>query len=144
MQELEKHLKRDHTKTVVVGLTGLGLVEMTRKKVRQSIDETMTRLCPYCDGTGVVISEETMAAKVRREIRHLMNNSHSEAVLVEVNSGVASQLIGPGGSCLKELEKETGCSIYIRGSANLHIETINIKAVGSNEEIASKAGIQVS
>jgi len=139
IQELEKHLKRDHTKTVVVGITGLGLLEMTRKKVRQSLDAMMTRMCPYCGGKGTVLSEETVAARTRREIRRLLRNSHSEAVLVEVNPGVASHLIGPGGANLKELEKETGRNIFIRGSEGLHIEDINVKALGSKEEIAMKA-----
>ncbi|HHT85659.1 MAG: Rne/Rng family ribonuclease [Bacillota bacterium] len=139
LDELEKHLKKDHTKTVVVGLTGLGLVEMTRKKVRQSLDAVMTRMCPYCGGKGTVLSEETVASKIRREIRRLLRNSHSEAVLVEVNPNVASYLIGPGGANLKQLEKETARSIFIRGSEDLHIEDMNVKALGSKEEIAGKA-----
>jgi len=139
IQELEKHLKRDHTKTVVVGITGLGLLEMTRKKVRQSLDAMMTRMCPYCGGKGTVLSEETVAFKVRREIRRLLRNSQSEAVLVEVNPGVASYLIGPSGANLKELEKETGRSVFIRGSEALHIEDMNVKALGSRDEIAMKA-----
>lgn len=139
LEELEKHLKKDHTKTVVVGLTGLGLVEMTRKKVRDSLDAMLTRTCPYCGGKGAVLSEETMAARVRREIRSILRNSHSEAVLVEVNPSVASYLIGPGGANLKQLEKETGRSIFIRGSEELHIEDMNVKALGTKEEIAAKA-----
>jgi ribonuclease G len=139
LQEMEMQLKHDHTKNVVVGLTGLGLVEMTRKKVRQSIDAVMMRMCPYCGGKGVVLSEETVASKVRREVRRILRNSQSEAILVEVHPGVASYLIGPGGANLKELEKETGRSIFFRGTESVHLEEINVKAVGTGEEIAQKA-----
>ena len=139
LAEMEKQLRHDHTKTVVVGLTGLGLVEMTRKKVRQSIDAVMMRMCPYCGGKGVVLSEETVAGRVRREIRRLLRNSQSEAILVEVHPGVASYLIGPGGANLKELEKETNRSIFVRGTDALHLEEMNVKAVGTKEEIAEKA-----
>jgi ribonuclease G len=139
LAEMEKQLRHDHTKTVVVGLTGLGLVEMTRKKVRQSIDAVMNRMCPYCGGKGVVLSEETVAGRVRREIRRILRNSQREAMLVEVHPGVASYLIGPGGANLKELEKETGRSIYVRGTDALHLEEMNVKAVGTKEEIADKA-----
>lgn len=139
IEELEKQLKHDHTKTVVVGLTGLGLVEMTRKKVRQSIDATMTRMCPYCGGKGTVMSEETVAARVRREIRRVLRNSQCEAMLVEVNPGVASYLIGPGGQNLKDLEKETGRTIFVRGAEGLHLEEMNVKAIGAKDEIAEKA-----
>ncbi len=139
VQELEKQLKHDHTKTVVVGITGLGLLEMTRKKIRQSIDATMMRMCPYCGGKGTVLSEETMAGRVRREIRRTLANSHCEAILVEVNPGVASYLIGPGGSNLKDLENETGRCIYIKGAESLHLEEMNVRALGTREEIAEKA-----
>ncbi|MGB4327085.1 MAG: Rne/Rng family ribonuclease [Bacillota bacterium] len=139
LKELEEHLKKDHTKTVVVGLTGLGLVEMTRKKARQSLDAVMTKTCPYCGGKGTVMSEEVVAARVRREIKNLLRNSACEAILVEVNPSVASYLIGPGGGNLKRLEKETGRSIFIRGSEDLHIEDMNVKALGSKEEISAKA-----
>lgn len=60
-------------------------------------------------------------------------------MLVEVNPGVASYLIGPGGANLKDLEKETGRSIFIRGSESLHIEEMNVKALGTREEIAIKS-----
>jgi ribonuclease G len=139
LQEIENQLRHDHTKTAVVGLTGLGLVEMTRKKVRQSIDAVMMRMCPYCGGKGVVLSEETVAGRVRREVRRILRNSQSEAILVEVHPGVASYLIGPGGANLKELEMETGRSIFIRGTEPLHLEEMNVKAVGTREEIAQKA-----
>jgi len=139
LSELEEHLRRDHTKTVVVGLTGLGLVEMTRKKARQSLDAMLTRMCPYCGGKGTVMSEEAVASRIRREIRTLLRNTSCEAVLVEVSPGVASYLIGPGGSNLKDLEKETGRSIFIRGSEDLHIEDMNVKALGTKEEIAVRA-----
>ncbi len=56
------------------------------------------------------MSEEAVASRIRREIRRLLRNSYSEAVLVEVNPGVASYLIGPGGSNLKELEKTQGAA----------------------------------
>lgn len=139
LQEMEKQLRHDHTKTVVVGLTGLGLVEMTRKKVRQSIDAVMMRMCPYCGGKGVVMSEETVAGRVRREVRRLLRNSQCEAILVEVHPDVASYLIGPGGANLQDLEKETNRSIFVRGTETLHLEEMNVKAVGTKDEIAQKA-----
>ena len=112
---------------------------MTRKKVRQSIDAVMTRMCPYCGGKGVVLSEETVAGRVRREIRRTLANSQCEAMLVEVHPSVASHLIGPGGSNLKDLEEETGRSIFIRGSESLHLEEMNVKALGTRQEISLKA-----
>ncbi len=140
VQELEKALGHDHTKTVVVGITDLGLLEMTRKKVRQSIDANMTRVCPYCGGRGFVMSEETAAGKVRREIRKVLATSQQEAVLVEVNPAVAVHILGPSGAELRALEQETARSIFVRTSSDLHLEEVNVKALGTKEEIAAKAG----
>lgn len=139
LRVLEEALKRDRTKAHVLGITQLGLVEMTRKKVRQGLEVTLTRTCPYCDGRGRVLSEEAMARRVRREIRRVLAQSSSEAILVEVHPLVASILIGAGGANLKELEKDTGRSVFVRGSEDCHIEELNIRALGTKGEIEAKA-----
>ncbi len=136
---LEEHLRRDRTKAHILGLTQLGLVEMTRKKVRQGLEAAMLRPCPYCEGKGKVMSEETMARRIRMELKNILKRSESEAVLVEVNPSVASLLIGAGGSNLKELEKQTGRSIYIRGCEEVHIEGMNLRALGTRAEVEEKA-----
>ena len=105
---LNEALKGDRTKTNVLGITQLGLVEMTRKKVTYGLDDVLQKLCPYCEGKGKILSEETMAAKVRREIREILRHTDNEAILVEVHPSVAALLIGAGGVNLKELEKNTG------------------------------------
>lgn len=136
---LERFLKRDKTRATVLGITQLGLVEMTRKKGRKNLVDLMTRQCPYCDGNSRVLSEESMSRKVRREIRRILRNNPAEAILVEVHPSVASLLIGVGGSNLKELERETERSIYIRGSDDCHLEEMNMKALGTKREVEEHA-----
>ncbi|MDI6824602.1 MAG: Rne/Rng family ribonuclease [Bacillota bacterium] len=136
---LEEALRKDRTRTTVLGFTQLGLVEMTRKKVRPGLEAQLQRTCPYCEGTGRVLSEETVAARIRREIRRILRNSDAEAILVEANPRVASLLIGPGGSNLRELERSTGKWVFVRGSAELHVEAMNVKAVGTRAEVEAKA-----
>ncbi|MEW5934214.1 MAG: Rne/Rng family ribonuclease [Bacillota bacterium] len=136
---LEEALRKDRTRTTVLGFTELGLVEMTRKKVRPGLEAQLQRTCPYCEGTGRVLSEETVAARIRREIRRILRNSDAEAILVEANPRVASLLIGPGGSNLRELERSTGKWVFVRGSAELHVEAMNVKAVGTRAEVEAKA-----
>ncbi|MFS8640300.1 MAG: Rne/Rng family ribonuclease [Symbiobacteriaceae bacterium] len=139
VQELERHLARDHTRATVLGITALGLVEMTRKKGRRSLLEQLTRECPYCEGRGRVLSEETAARRVRREIKRILRNSTSEAILVEVHPSVAALLIGAGGANLRELERETGRSVFIRGRDDLHLEAMNLVALGSRAEVERQA-----
>lgn len=139
LKTLEEELRKDRTRGHVLGLTQLGLVEVTRKKSRQTLDEILTRPCPVCEGRGRVISEETMARRVRGEIRRILKTSASEAILMEVNPAVAALLIGPGGANLRELERELGKSIYIKGNAALPLDETQLRALGSRAEVEEKA-----
>lgn len=139
LDSLHTHLKKDRTKTNILGLTELGLVELTRKKARQGLSAVMEQPCPYCEGRGRVLSELAMASRVRREIRRILRHADGEAILVEVHPNVAALLIGSGGSSLKELERETGKLVYIRGSGSVHVEEMNLRALGSKEEVEAKA-----
>lgn len=139
LSALAEELKKDRTKTHILGLTQLGLVEMTRKKVRQSIDEVLQKTCPYCDGKGRILSEETMAKKVEVELSRIFNNRKCEAVMLEVHPSVASVVIGSGGAKLANLEHKYEKYIYIKGKEDLHPEEIRIKAVGTKTKLESLA-----
>lgn len=139
IRTLEEELRKDRTRANVLGLTQLGLVEMTRKKSRQNLDEAMMRPCHYCDGRGKLLSEETMARRVRAEIRRILKQSSSEALLMEVHPAVAALLIGPSGTNLKELESELGKTIYIRGNNEVHLEQMNLRVLGSRAEVEERA-----
>lgn len=136
---LEEHLKRDRTRTYVLGITQLGLVEITRKKAKQSLDDALQKPCPYCEGKGRVLSEESVAAKLRREVKAMLRRSADEAILVEVHPAVAALLIGAGGTNLRALENETAKAIYIRGSDQCHLENLVVRAMGTRDEVEAKA-----
>ncbi len=136
---LEEACRPDHSRPVVLGLTQLGLVEMTRKKGRQSLRDLLTQPCPYCDGRGRVLTEESASRRVRAEIRRILAGSHAEAVLVEVHPSVAALLIGAGGANLKELEREVGHTIFVRGAEEIHVEKMNVRAVGTRAEVEAMA-----
>lgn len=136
---LEAELKKDRTKAHVLGITNLGLVEMTRKKVRQSLDEVLEKVCPYCEGRGRILSEDTMAKKVEREISRIFRTRRGEAILIEVHPSVAAVVIGAGGNRLSQLEQRYGKYIFIKGKDDLHPEEIRIKAVGNKVKLENFA-----
>jgi ribonuclease G len=107
-EALRLELERDRTKTYVVEISPLGLVEMTRQNVTDGPREILTTRCPVCEGNGIVVSEETYAVEAERRLRLLAERSPAEALQVELASAVAGILIGPAGSRLTELERETG------------------------------------
>ena len=105
---LKEELAKDRSKVYLVSISPLGLVEMTRQNVTDGVREIMTTECPCCAGEGRVLSDETIALDNLRTLRRQATLSSSEAFLVEVNAQVAARMIGPGGTRLEELEKDTG------------------------------------
>lgn len=99
LSQLRQLLKKDRTKTNLVGLTGLGLVEMTRKKVRQPIYTQLQRQCPLCQGSGMVDSDETVARSILHELRaRTALSPETQGWLVRASSGVSGQLVLIGAS----------------------------------------------
>ena len=109
---LEAELETDRTKTYVVELSPLGLVEMTRQNTTDGARGILTRACPACSGKARVLSDETMALSVERRVRALARKSQAKAWLIEVNGGVAERL---SGERLKRLEKQVGRRVFFEG-----------------------------
>ncbi|HHV72442.1 MAG TPA: Rne/Rng family ribonuclease [Clostridia bacterium] len=123
IQTLQTALAKDKTKTNILGITQLGLVEMTRKRVRHGLKEVMLKDCPCCEGTGKIMSEESISLKIKRELKKLVKeNLEAEAVLIQVNPTVASILIGPNGQDLDKLEHCINKKIFIKGCQEIDNE----------------------
>src|SRR5947208_12186894 len=96
-EALKTELERDRTKTYVVEISPLGLVEMTRQNVTDGPREIMTKKCPPCGGDGIVLSEASAAIDVERRLRALAaSKPRTRAFKVALNAHIASVLIGPG------------------------------------------------
>jgi ribonuclease G len=139
IDKLNNAIKNDRTKTYVLGLTNLGLVEMTRKKVRQDLSEYLQQPCPYCGGSGRVLTPLVISTRVESQLKQQLKEEKSRAVLVEMHHEVAAIIIGSGGGNLKKLEDELGRHIFIRGTEDIHLEQHRIIARGSHKEIQSLA-----
>jgi ribonuclease G len=138
-EALNDELQRDRTKTYVVEISPLGLVEMTRQNVTDGPREILTDRCPTCKGDGVVVSMETHAVDAERRLRRLVAESKSESFLVELNSQVATLLVGPGGSRLAELEKETGRRFALKGRQRATHDHFVVLSEGKSAEVEPQA-----
>jgi ribonuclease G len=139
LKTLRKHLDEDRTKSYVVEVSPLGLVEMTRQNVTDGVREILTTRCPTCDGEGVVRSEETVAIEVLRELRKVIEERPKpESHLIRVNPRVAAELLRDD-SGLMELEAETGKHFHFEGGATLPIETFEVAESGSRAKIEERA-----
>jgi ribonuclease G len=138
---LRSELERDRTKTYVVEISPLGLVEMTRQNVTDGPREVMTKKCPTCGGDGIVVSETSAAVDIERRLRALATGSRSQAYRVEVAAKVASLLIGPGASRLVELEKQTRRRFYLVGKDDMHLDHFVVIEEGKREDLAPAAPV---
>ncbi len=139
LKTLRKALDADKTKSYVMEVSPLGLVEMTRQNVTDGVREILTTTCPTCEGEGVVPSEETMAIDVIRRLRVLAaEEPEPEAFLVRVNPHVAAELVAEG-SGLAELEAETGKHFHFEGGEALAIDTYEVVDRGTRAEIEERA-----
>lgn len=139
IKTLQGALKSDRTRVTVLGMTRLGLLEMTRKKVRESLLSQMTRVCPICEGRGHILSEEVVARRLRQRIIDKLRETGAEAILAEANPQVAAHLIGPGGANLKDLEREIRRSVFVRGSTECAFDELKIRMVGTRTEVQAMA-----
>ncbi|MDX6388395.1 MAG: ribonuclease, partial [Gaiellaceae bacterium] len=139
---LRTELERDRTKTYVVEISPLGLVEMTRQNVTDGPREIMTRKCPTCGGDGIILSETSAAVEIERRLRALAGASRHQAYRVEVAAKVASILIGPGAERLIELEKQTRRRFYLQAKGDTHLDHFLVLAEGKREELAAAAPVE--
>lgn len=135
MDALRNALKKDRTKTIVVGMTGLGLIEMTRKKVRQGLDSVIHIDCIYCDGTGKILSPETVARNVEKEISKYFNKTIANAIQIEVHPDVSKVLTGADDENLNRIEKLYSKKIVVKASNDVKYEEMKIKEIDINSVI---------
>ncbi len=139
LKTLRKALDTDKSKSYVVEVSPLGLVEMTRQNVTDGVREILTSPCPTCDGGGVVLSAETVALDAMRRLPDIAAGAKdAEALLVRVHPKVAAELIDPD-SGLADLEKKTGKQLHFEGGEALPIATFEVVETGTRAEIEERA-----
>jgi ribonuclease G len=142
LKTLRKSLDEDRTKTYVVEISPLGLVEMTRQNVTDGVREIMTKPCPTCEGEGVVLSEDTVAIEVDRWLRDLAaEKPKAPAFLIRVHPKVASILVGGHGveGPIHEIEQETGRHFHFEGTEALPIDHFEVVLEGTPDEVEERA-----
>jgi ribonuclease G len=139
LKTLRKALDEDRTKTFVVEISPLGLVEMTRQNVTDGVREIMTRPCPTCDGEGVIKSEETIAIEFERRMRDLAKQTSAEAILIQMNPRVSAEFTGSEARVLHAVEQETGKWFHFEGSEGLPLEHFAVLLEGDREQVLERA-----
>jgi ribonuclease G len=135
-EELQRELERDRTKTYVVEISPLGLVEMTRQNVTEGPREILTKRCPTCSGDGIVVSEASVAVETEQRLRALAAQSpRTKAFKVEVNAHVAALLIGPGAKRLDEIERATKRRFLLESRHGVPLDQFTVLDKGTLEKL---------
>lgn len=125
MQALEEEMKTDRAPSKVLQFNDFGLVAITRKRVKQSLERTLGSPCPYCTGNGYVKSPSTVCNEIYVEMRKMAKQFDSD-VLLRVNPEVAKALKASNGKWLMEMEELTGHNIIIKSDPTLHQEQFDM------------------
>ena len=141
-EALKAELERDRTKTYVVEISPLGLVEMTRQNVSHGPREILTKRCPTCEGDGIVFSEVSAAVEAERKLRMLAASSRSAAFRVELNPHVAAALIGPGAERLRAIEERTRRRLFIEPKEGVAPEHFEVVARGPLTKLQPEAPVE--
>ena len=119
-------LKKDRAKTNVLPISGLGLVEMTRKRTRDTLTRVMCEPCAYCEGSGRVKSVSTICYEILREVTKSMKKAKGPIVSVFAHPEVSAQLTGQDFEVIEMLEERLGKQLVIRADNSYHIEQYEI------------------
>jgi ribonuclease G len=135
-EALKSELERDRTKTYVVEISPLGLVEMTRQNVTDGPREILTRKCVVCGGDGVVLSEGSAAVDDERRLRALAASApRTKAFKVELEAKVAATLIGPSASRLLAIEEDMKRRFLIVSRDDVPVDHFEVLAKGTLESV---------
>jgi len=144
-EALRSELERDRTKTYVVEISPLGLVEMTRQNVTDGPREILTARCHVCEGAGVVVSDATHALEIERKLRAIAKGSRVQAFKVAVHPRVLALLVGPGGRRLIALDAASRRRFFLvsaAGNGHVHLDHFEVMAQGKLETTRPSAQVE--
>lgn len=133
---LQEALRIDKARTNILKISELGLVEMTRKRTRENLLQTLCEPCSYCEGRGFVLSSTSVAFKVLREIRNDLPRFSSRRIAISVSPTVAEQLLRGGSTALNQLSEDLGREIEIRARPGLHQEQFEVVALDAGPPVS--------
>ncbi len=133
---LQDALRQDKAKSNILKISELGLVEMTRKRTRENLVQQLCSPCSYCAGRGYVLSCESVANKVLREIRKDLPRFSGRQIALSVNPQVAEVLLGPARKALALLAEELGREIEVRARPGQHQEQFEVTALDAGPPVS--------
>ncbi len=128
-QTVEQELRRDRAPSKSVQVSDFGLIIITRKRVKSSLERQLTEPCPYCSGTGTIKASATICYDILTEVKKVRNELDGYSLVLRVNPEIARALKDESRSVLRELEASVGRPVTVRADEQLHHEQFDLMAI---------------
>jgi ribonuclease G len=129
-QTVEQELRRDRAPSKALQVQDFGLVIITRKRVKQSLERVLTEPCPYCAGSALIKSASTICYEILAEVKKIGADLDGQSLVLRVNPDIARALRDEERAVFKDLKQSLGRDVAIRPDAQLHHEQFDVMAVG--------------
>jgi ribonuclease G len=138
LQELRMHLSRDRARTKAFAVSELGLIEMTRQRVRASHYQNMTEFCTVCSGTGRVFTPESTMRRFERSVRRMASDGKKDSLIVKVHPEVALYVLEHEHDLIHKLEKSVGFSLDVRDDPLLKPDEFKLVVKGAERDVTQQ------
>jgi len=138
LHELRTNLGRDRARTRAFAVSELGLVEMTRQRVRQSHWQSMTASCPTCSGTGRIFTPDTIVRRTERAVRRMAAEGRKESVTLRLHPEVALHVLEQEHDFVRRLEKLAGFPLEMRDDPLLKPDEIKLVVRGAQRDVTQQ------
>ena len=129
-QTVEQELRKDRSPSKALQVSDFGLVIITRKRVKQSLERVLTEPCPYCAGSAVIKSRSTICYEILSEVKKISGDLDGQSLVLRVNPDIARALKDEERAVFKELKQSIGREIAVKPDVQLHHEQFDLMAVG--------------
>ena len=141
LQELRTHLGRDRARTRAFAVSELGLIEMTRQRVRPSLWQSMTTECPTCTGTGRVFRPEVVVRRMERSLKRAGADHKERQLSVRLHPEVALYLVEQEPNFLRQLEKQTGLELEVRDDPMMRLDEFRMMAKPAGRDVTEQYAV---
>jgi ribonuclease G len=141
LQELRTHLGRDRARTKAFAVSELGLIEMTRQRVRPSLLQSMTASCPTCTGTGRVFRPEVVVRRMERSLKRVGAEHKERQLAVRLHPEVALYLVEQEPNFLRQLEKQTGLELEVRDDPMMRLDEFRMMAKPAGRDVTEQYAV---
>lgn len=138
LQELRNHMSRDRARTKAFAVSELGLIEMTRQRVRQSHYQSMTEACPTCGGSGRVFTPETIVRRMERSVKRMVVEGRKDNLLVKLHPEVAMYVLEQERDLVQKLQKSASFSLELRDDPLLRPDEFKLVVKSQGRDVTEQ------